>query len=173
MLNEAVAPVHSGTEIPLAPMAGMTSTEQDPENYLVESRYGQLSFTADQVVTLAKPILGFQHLTRFGLARLPQEGADGTLLLLQSLEDANISFPCFGLDLHNPLIEESDLRNTYDSLGIKEADGAILCILTAREEGGKTTLSINLRAPIFVDSARRMAWQIVMSNPRYPIRHTL
>lgn len=177
MLNEALAQVDL-SEVGLtsaaqaSTMGGMSTPEAEPEAYLVESRYGELTFTSDQVVAMQRSILGFPHLTKFGLAKLPAQGSDN-LVLLQSLEDANTSFPCFALDIHNPLIEEKDLVDTYETLGIKPEDGAILCILTVREENGKNIITANLRAPVFVDSARRIAWQVVLSNPRYPIRHQL
>ena len=172
MLNEAFTQVDLDPGMTQGGIAGMSNIEAEPESYIVESRYGPLTFTPDQVVTMGKSVLGFPHLTRFGLAKLPSQ-QDGTLVLMQSLEEAGTSFPCFGLDLHNPLIEEKDLLATLESLSIKPEDCAILSILTVREEAGKTVMSINLRAPIFVDSSRRMAWQVVLSNPRYPIRHTL
>ncbi len=171
MLNEAQA------QVELAPdLSGMTMTEAscpEPETYLVESRYGQIAFSASQVVTMERPVLGFPHLTRFGLAHLP--GHQGrNLLLLQSLEDASVSFPCLALDLVNPMIEQADIQSIYDQLAISAPDGAVLCILTARQnETGKMDVTANLRAPVFVDSLRQKAWQMVLTDARYPIRHTI
>lgn len=143
----------------------------EPDSWIVESRYGQITFGPDQVVAMERSILGFPHLTQFGLARIPGHPGDN-LLLLQSLEEADVSFPCLALDMVNPMIEESDIKAVYDQMGIKPEDGAVLCILTVREEeGGKTAVTTNLRAPVFVDSVRRLAWQVVLQNPRYPIRH--
>ena len=178
MLNEALAQVEiSDVGLTMSEtastMGGMSSSEAEPEAYLVESRYGELTFAHEQVMTMQRSILGFPNLTKFGLAKLPAQNSTN-LVLLQSLEDANTSFPCFALDLHNPLIEEKDIAGTFESLGIKPEDGAILCILTVRQEdNGQSVITANLRAPVFVDSTRRMAWQVVLSNPRYPIRHQL
>lgn len=167
------------TQVDLGATLGYTMTDTTPElppsdgSYIVESRYGELVFTPDQVLTVGRSILGFPQLTQFGLSRLPGHD-DKSLLLLQSLEDATVSFPCMALDLNNPMIEEADLLAVYEQLEIDPADGATLCIMTAREElGGGSAVSINLRAPVFVDSRRKMAWQIVLSNPHYPIRHSI
>lgn len=173
MLNESLAQVDLTDAPGASTIGGMSSSEAEPESYLVESRYGELTFANEQVMIMQRAILGFPHLTKFGLAKLPAQNSE-SLVLLQSLEDANTSFPCFALDLANPLIEEKDLIGTYESLGIKPEDGAILCILTVRAEpDGRNVITANLRAPVFVDSSRRMAWQVVLSNPRYPIRHQL
>lgn len=180
MLNAAISEVNSLTDNALASMAGMTSSPETPtqpeapQTYVVESRYGELTFDATQMVAMQRPILGFPQLTQFGLAKLPSQ-AGNNLVLLQSLEDANVSFPCFALDPVNPLIEESDVKATCTTLGIKPEDCAILCILTVRQDeaSGKNVVTVNLRAPVFIDSARKMAWQMVLTNPRYPIRHAL
>ncbi len=178
MLNVAASEVHSNPEPTLSTLAGMTTPTDptaptEPENYLVESRYGELAFGPDQIVHMNKPVLGFPHLTKFGLAKLPSQMGNN-LVLLQSLEDANISFPCFALDMVNPLIDEADLKSACAGHNVKVEDCAILCILTVRQdETGKNAVTLNLRAPIIVDSARKLAWQTVLNNARYPIRHPL
>jgi flagellar assembly factor FliW len=175
MLNLAASEVQSATESLLASMTTPPepSSSAEPETYLVESRYGELTFGPDQMVQMSKPVLGFPHLTKFGLAKLPSQMGNN-LVLLQSLEDANISFPCFALDMVNPLIEENDLKAAISGLGVKAEDCAILCILTVRQdETGKNAVTLNLRAPVIVDSARKTAWQTVLNNARYPIRHPL
>lgn len=175
MLNVAASEVQSATDSLLASMntPPESSSPAEPETYLVESRYGELTFGPDQIVQMNKPILGFPHLTKFGLAKLPSQMGNN-LVLLQSLEDANVSFPCFALDMTNPLIEEADLKSALSGLGVKVEDCAILCILTVRQdEKGQNAVTLNLRAPVLVDSARKMAWQSVLNNARYPIRHPL
>lgn len=171
MLNETVAQVDLASENGF--MMTDTNTTPEPESYIVESRYGQLTIGPDKVMSMARCILGFPQLTQFGLTRLP--GHEGeNLLLLQSLEDADVSFPCLALDLVNPMIDEADIAAVFSQLEIKPEDGAVLCILTVRDEGnGKSAVTVNLRAPIFVDSARQTGWQVVLNNPRYPIRHGL
>lgn len=152
-------------------MSNLMNTE--PESYIVESRYGQLTFGASQVVTMNRGILGFSQLTSFGLTKLDSQGNAGNFILLQSLEDAGVAFPTVALDLKNTLIGEEDLLAVYKELGIQPADGAVLCILTVREENGQSIVTANLRAPVFVDTARKMGWQVVMSNPAYQIRHQI
>lgn len=184
MLNETMSALHSHPdETTLGAVAAMSHVDNNipspsaeaaqPDTIMVESRYGMLTFTADQAVMMERTILGFPHLTEFGIARLPSESG-ASLVLLQSLEDANIAFPCVALDVTNPMIDQTDIETTCTQFGIKVEDCAVLCILTIRKgDDGHNQLTLNLRAPVFVDTARRLAWQHVLHNPRYPIRHTM
>jgi flagellar assembly factor FliW len=39
--------------------------------------------------------------------------------------------------------------------------------------GGSFETSVNMRAPIFIDTAKRLAWQYILPNDRYEVRHSL
>ena len=169
MLNESCVSVESAADIGAMATMGVMS---EPERYIVESRYGNLTFEPSQIMTMARGILGFPQLTQYGLTKLESQ-QNSNLVLLQSLEDAAIGFPTIALDLKNTLIAEQDLLEVYEANGIKPEDGAILCILTIRQEAGNTVVTANLRAPIFIDTSRKMAWQVVLGNQSYPIRHQI
>jgi flagellar assembly factor FliW len=146
----------------------------EADRYIVESRYGQLTFEPAQVVTLGRPVLGFPHLSQFGLTKLAGQGEQAAnFVLLQSLEDAGVSFPTVALDLKNTLIAEADIMAVYTELGITPQDGAVLCILTVREENGKDIITANLRAPVFIDTAKKQGWQVVLNNSAYQIRQQI
>ena len=144
------------------------------EPIVVNTRYGEITFRNDQTVTMERPVLGFPDLTLFGMVPLPGY-PDRNLVLLQSLEDANVSFPCMALDVVNTMIEKDDILAVYEQYGITEEDGVVLCILTVRqnEVTGATEITANLRAPVFVDTVRRQGWQVVMANQLYPIRQAV
>jgi flagellar assembly factor FliW len=58
-------------------------------------------------------------------------------------------------------------------MGIAPADGAILLVVSVRKSGEAVSISVNLRAPIVIDTANRHAWQHVLANPAYSVRHVL
>lgn len=169
MLNENLVQVQWAGDIG----AMMENTGTDADTTIVESRYGQLSFADEQMIQMSRGILGFPHLGSYGLAKLSNDTGAGNFILLQSLEQAEVAFPTVALDLKNTLIAEDDIMAVYKELGIQPADGVVLCILTAREENGQTLVTANLRAPVFIDTTRRLGWQMVLSNQSYPIRHQL
>ncbi|MPY72338.1 MAG: hypothetical protein GEU92_19965 [Alphaproteobacteria bacterium] len=46
-------------------------------------------------------------------------------------------------------------------------------MVATRRIANKTQVSVNLRAPIIIDSASHTGWQHVLSNSRYPVRHVI
>jgi flagellar assembly factor FliW len=42
-----------------------------------------------------------------------------------------------------------------------------------RRDDAGTHVSVNLRAPLFVDTRNHVARQYVMPNSKYPVRHSL
>jgi flagellar assembly factor FliW len=48
-----------------------------------------------------------------------------------------------------------------------------MLIATFRRMGNSFETSVNMRAPLFIDTANRLAWQYILPNDRYEVRHTL
>ena len=94
-------------------------------------------------------------------------------LFLQSLTDTELSFILMPLTPDNPLIERRDIDAVRDSFSIEPRDLAVLTVVSVRDVGGSAQISVNLRAPVFIDVGNRSAWQHVLSNGRYPIRYVL
>lgn len=48
-----------------------------------------------------------------------------------------------------------------------------MLIATFRRMGDSFETSVNMRAPIIIDTASRQAWQYILPNDRYEVCHTL
>jgi flagellar assembly factor FliW len=113
---------------------------------------------------------GFPGANRFVLA--PLGGAAG-LLLLRSADDPSLRFVVV------PFIEgilplaHADLAAAGMTLGIPERDLAVLLVVSAPPAGAPSRLSVNLRAPVFLDCERRIGAQLVLPRSGYPIRYPL
>jgi flagellar assembly factor FliW len=113
---------------------------------------------------------GFPGAKRFVLA--PLTGA-GCLLLLRSADDPSPRFVVL------PFVEDTlplafaDLTAAGLMLGIRERDLAVLLVVSASPTTSPPCLWVNLRAPILLDSERRIGAQLVLSRSGYPIRHRL
>lgn len=138
----------------------------------IPSRFGELRFGPNNLVRLPKGLLGFTAYHNFGLANFPKREFSH-FKILQCLEDPALSFLVSPLDLDAGLIARKDMEEIYEQLAIQKEDGAVLLILTVRQEDGKSVISANLRAPIFVDTRRHVGRQCVLANPDYAIRHVL
>ena len=138
----------------------------------VDTRFGTIEFDLGQALTFPKAIPGFVGYQSFGLAMVPSE-TQSSFMLLQALEPTDLSFIVLPYDPAAALIEVKDIEAAQKHLGIASADCAIMLIATFRKLGNSFETSVNMRAPIFIDTANHLAWQHILPNDRYDVRHTL
>lgn len=139
---------------------------------VVDTRFGLMEFDPARAIAMPGGIPGFSHAKRFGLGPLPGVRG-GQFLLMQSLDDAALSFIVLPTAAEGGMIAAADLTDACAALGIDVAAAAVLLIVTVREAMGERQLSVNLRAPVIVDTASQRAWQHVLGNGAYPVRHIL
>lgn len=138
----------------------------------VKTRFGVIEFDLNQALTFPKAIPGFVGYRQFGLAMIPSE-TKTSFMLLQALEPDDLSFIVLPYDPTAGLIDPKDLEAAQQGLGIAPANTAIMLIATFRRMGNSFETSVNMRAPIFVDTENRLAWQYILPNDRYEVRHVL
>lgn len=138
----------------------------------IDTQFGPMTFTKDQTIHFPTGLLGFGGITEFGIGTLP-DPAFGNFKLMKSLDDSGLGFlvlPLEGLPDH---IHEDDIKQAREALAIAAEDLAVMLIVTVNKGTEKTTLTVNLRAPILIDTKLRTAVQHVLPNSAYPIRHEI
>ncbi len=161
-----------GEEGELPPSAPVPEAEPDDNQVAIETRFGVMRFDREQAIYMPRGIMGFSDKKSFGLALLPDPRM-GNFMLLQSLTDPNLSFLLMPLAPDDTMIDRADIDSVRDALSILPEDLAVSIVVTIRNVDGAAQVSLNLRAPIFIDISNRSAWQHVLSNGGYPIRYTL
>lgn len=131
------------------------------------TRFGEIDIKESELIVMKGPILGFENLSRFIL--LIHDKAT-PLCWLQSVEDPSIAFVVINPRIirpdYNPTILEEDLK----FMDIKNSeDIALLAIVTVRSQPFRVTA--NIRAPILINAETRMARQVVLDDPEYPIQY--
>ena len=139
---------------------------------VVETRFGTFEFPKQDVIHMPRGPHGFTEYRDFGIANLPAPAPEH-FKLLQSLEDPQLSFIVTYLEPMSGAIDIKDLRDGALSVGIPFEEAHFLLIVTLRVNDRGTTTTINLRAPIVLDVARRIARQVVLANTAYPIQQPL
>ena len=134
----------------------------------IETRFGPQTISEEDIITFPQGIPGFDKLTRFKLFR-EQEGAN--VLLLQSVDDAEVSFT---------ITDPAQLRVNYEltltdqELEILQADQedtiAILVMLyESREHPSSTgetpsTINANLLGPLVLNTDKKTGMQKVLNE---------
>lgn len=139
---------------------------------IIETRFGEMSFERDDAVYLPRGMFGYADYHDFGIASLDDARLD-QFKLMQSLTEPTLSFIVAPLNAESGLIDAADVDAASKTLSIAPADTAVLLIVATRKVGAETQVSVNLRAPIVIDTQSQTGWQHVLNNSRYPVRHVL
>lgn len=151
-------------------MATVT-VDQPPSPAALATRFGEIRLDHDRLITFPAGLLGFADCRRYVLADLPDQQV--ALKLLQSIDQPELAFLVLPLDLAEGPVAQDDLRQACDELGIEWQLLVALAIVTLRPDPAGTRFSLNLRAPLLIDSQSQLGRQHVFAGEAYPVRHEL
>jgi flagellar assembly factor FliW len=136
---------------------------------LNSTRLGRLEVPDSKVISMARPILGFERLTEFCLVEVD---AVAPFLWLHSIEDPAVAFLVV-----NPLVFFPDYRIEINSQEIAELHvtrvDAVETYVIATVPNEYQKMSVNLQGPILVNTINKQAKQLVLVNSEYKVRHYL
>lgn len=133
------------------------------------SRFGPLEIADELIITMIKPILGFENLSRYVIVETDDFEP---FHWFQSIDDPEIAFvivnpllffPDYTIEVNPREIEELCVQKPEDVL-------AYAIVTIPRDY---TTMTANLQGPILVNSITNMAKQMVLVNSKYKIKHRL
>jgi flagellar assembly factor FliW len=151
----------------LAPVASPAGMEADVVA-TIKNRFGTFDFTDDQLVTLKPGMIGFGEYSQFALAPLPQTGTLHDFRLLQSLDEAGLSFVVYPTMASNSLLDSSDIQFLCEQYGIMHDALVLLHVATFRTgDDGKPAMTLNLKAPVVINAWRQTGTQHVLASNRY------
>lgn len=146
--------------------------EDAPGMVDVETRFGKIRVRTDHPVVFTKGLLGMPEKRNFCLTQFPVEKFS-QFKLLQSLDDNDLSFITLPVDFDNDIITRSDLEEGCKDLAMTPAQISLLLIVSVHRDVDQVRLSVNARAPLFIDVEKRVAEQYVLRNNNYLVRHML
>lgn len=138
----------------------------------LETRFGVMSFDRANAIVMPRGLLGYAEHREFALANMPDPKLQ-QFKLLQCLSQPALSFVVVPADLESGILDPADIRAACRTLSVADQDVAVLLVVATRKIGAATQISVNLRAPVIVDTRNQTAWQFVLTNNRYPVRHVI
>jgi len=133
------------------------------------SRFGELDVNPNDIVTFVEGLLGFENLKKYFVV----DPGDSTLILwLQSSEDEKVAFPIIEPKIFKPDYIAKLLPADLNGLELEILQSAKLySILTI--PANVTEMSANLKAPVVINSAKKIGKQIVLQDSKLSVKHEM
>jgi len=136
---------------------------------IIQTKYfGEMDIDESAVINFSDGLPGFLNLHKFALI----VDSDGAFFWLQSTDDSKVAFILVDVSLYDPtyspLIDEAYLE------GLGEYSPETFAVLNiANPQDNIEDTTVNLRAPIIINTELRLGRQIICTNDEYTIRHKL
>jgi len=138
----------------------------------ITTRFGDITVDTGKAVLFPRGLLGMPDKSRFVLANFPTPKMQ-QFTLLQSLDEHTLSFITLPLEIKNAILAEADIKAACRDLQIEEANLALLLIVSVHRGVDQVKLSVNARAPLLIDAARKVGTQHVFQQDHYKVQHML
>jgi len=134
----------------------------------IESRFGAITVSLENAIYFPQGLLGLPENLHFVLTDIPVKNM-GQFKLLQCLNDHSLSFVVLPLGVENKFIESKDIEDCCNIMGVKKESALVLLIVSVQRSPESVKITANVRAPVMVDSERKVAGQYVFPNNKYEI----
>jgi flagellar assembly factor FliW len=138
----------------------------------IQTRFGEISVDVSRLITFPRGLLGMPDKTNFVLTSFNSPKME-QFKLLQSLDELQLSFITLPVALDNPIIALEDIRGAADDLQISGDDLLVVLIVSVHRSPDSVRLSVNSRAPLFMDVNKKFGMQYVFQNDSYKVQHYL
>ena len=136
----------------------------------IQTVIGEKEFEWDKAIYMPTGLSGFENHNVFAIANFPDE-ATAPFKLLQSLTEPELAFIVAPYNTESGVIEDAHMAHAFASLALKAENCAVMFVVTLhKDDRGDMNMSINLRAPIIVETERQVAWQYTLPFKKYPYR---
>lgn len=130
--------------------------------------FGEIEIADDKIIKFPAGIIGFPELTDFALIHDEEKGP-GSIHWLQSMQEAGFAMPVMDPLLvaedYNPQVDDEILKPIGEIL-----PDELLVLTTVTVPADLTKMSINLRGPIVINAATKLAVQVIIEGEEYPVK---
>ncbi|MFH1700051.1 MAG: flagellar assembly protein FliW [Candidatus Zixiibacteriota bacterium] len=136
---------------------------------VITERFGELEISEDLIITMTKPLLGFEHLREYVIVETDDFEP---FKWFQSIEDPGAAFVIINpLNFFKEYTVEVNPKEVEELNVDRVEDVLTYTIVTIPQD--YTKMTANLQGPILINSVTRLAKQLVMVNSHYNIKHRM
>ncbi len=132
--------------------------------------FGEIDVQNDRIIDFHSSIPGFPDSKRYILIYESEDPSENLFCWLQSVDEPDIAFAVLdsskALNNYNPVIDENELGELKNT---NEEDLLVYNIVVIPDNIEKMTA--NLKAPVLIDSNKRIGKQVIADNDDYLIKH--
>jgi flagellar assembly factor FliW len=132
-------------------------------------RFGPLEVPEDKLVTMERPILGFEGLTQFCLIEVEELLP---FLWLQSTENPTAAFLVVNPSVFFPGYRIEINPKEIAELRVKRVESIETYVIVTVPEDPKG-ISANLQGPILINTENSLGKQLILVNSSYEVRHSI
>lgn len=138
----------------------------------IDTRYfGTVDIAEEKIIHFEQGIPGFDEYKDYTIL-YDVEGEQTFFSWLQCVTEKNLAFPIVNpfrvKEDYNPIVEDALLEQLGE---FETEDLAVFLMATVPEDVKKT--SVNLKAPLIINTNNRQGMQIIVENDDYKIKHML
>lgn len=131
--------------------------------------FGEIDLSEEKIITFERGLFGFEDYKRYTIL-FDIDEEDVSISWLQSVDEPSLALPVINPGLvkkdYNPVLEDELL----DHLGELTEENIIVFVTVSVPQDVKNT-TVNLKAPIVINSDTRKGCQVVAENQDYPVKY--
>lgn len=139
----------------------------------IETRYfGEIDIQEEKIIRFEQGIFGFEDYKEYTVLYDIESEEEPLFSWLQSTTEKGLAFPIVNpfriREDYNPVVEDAILNGLGE---YKDEDLAIFLLATV--PGDVRKASVNMKAPLIVNTNNRKGMQVIVENEDYEIRHII
>ena len=134
------------------------------------TRFGEIEYDDERVISMPQGIIGFGNQKKYILL---QPDDDALFFWLQALDDPSLAFVITNPRHFIPGYEVNLTDDEREFLKVKKEEEIGVWVIVTVPEGDPRGISANMLAPVILHYPTSRAWQVVLEDVDYDIRHPL
>lgn len=133
--------------------------------------FGEIDIEEDKIIHLENGMIGFPDMQNFALIFDEEKGKDAKIMWLQSMDEPEMAFPVMRPELVMPEYNPTVNDEVLEPLGTM-TDENIFVVVTLTAVADVKKNSVNLKAPIIINTETRKGCQIIVED-NYPVKYNI
>ncbi len=134
--------------------------------------FGEIDIEDDKILNLDNGIIGFPDMKKFTLIYDSESKHDNSIIWFQSLDEPQFAMPVIAphivMEDYNPIVNDELLSKLGEF-----KDEELVVLVTLKVPENLKDMSVNLKAPIIINSNNKEGAQVIVENEDYSVRYPI